>query len=56
MTKSGRFTHTVGDPKKKGRPQATVSICVKRWRVKDRHGRKKWHTWVYAFWGIDPGE
>ena len=54
MTKSGWFTHTVGDPKKKGRVKATVSICVKRARVKDRHGRKKWHTWVYAFWGIDP--
>ena len=22
--------------------------------MKDRHGRKKWHTWVYAFWGISP--
>ena len=54
MTKSGWFTHTVGDAKKKGRPKATVSICVKRARVKDRHGRKKWHTWVYAFWGISP--
>jgi hypothetical protein len=55
MTKSGWFTHTVGDPKKKGRAKATVSICVKRARVTDRHGRKKWHTWVYAFWGISPG-
>lgn len=55
MTKSGWFTHTVGDPKKKNRAKATVSICVKRARVKDRHGRKKWHTWVYAYWGINPG-
>jgi hypothetical protein len=54
MTKSGWFTHTVGDPKKKGRAKATVSICVKRARVTDRHGRKKWHTWVYAYWGISP--
>ena len=54
MTKSGWFTHTVGDPKKKGRARATVSICVKRGRVTDRHGRKKWSTWVYAYWGISP--
>jgi hypothetical protein len=54
MTKSGWFTHTVGDPKKKGRARATVSICVKRARTTDRHGRKKWHTWVYAYWGISP--
>ena len=54
MKKSGWFTHTVGDAKKKGRAKATVSICVKRGRVTDRHGRKKWHTWVYAFWGIAP--
>ena len=54
MKKSGWFTHTVGDAKKKGRAKATVSICVKRGRTTDRHGRKKWHTWVYAFWGISP--
>jgi putative transposase len=54
MTKSGWFTHTVGDPKKKGRARATVSICVKRSRLTDRHGRKKWSTWVYAYWGITP--
>jgi hypothetical protein len=54
MTKSGWFEHTVGDPKKKGRAQATVSICVKRARLTDRHGRKKWDTWVYAYWGITP--
>jgi Transposase DDE domain len=55
MTKSGWFAHTVGDAKKKGRAKATVSICVKRARVRDRHGRVKWHTWVYAYWGISPG-
>jgi putative transposase len=55
MTKSGWFTHTVGDPKKKNRVKATVSICVKRARLTDRHGRKKWATWVYAYWGIRPG-
>src|SRR5262249_31568707 len=55
MTKSGWFTHTVGDPKKKNRVKATVSICVKRARLTDRHGRKKWATWVYADWGISPG-
>lgn len=55
MTKSGWFTHTAGDPKKKGRGTARVSICVKRARLTDRHGRKRWETWVYAYWGIDPG-
>jgi putative transposase len=54
MKKSGWFTHTVGDPKKKGRATARVSICVKRGRTTDRHGRKKWHTRVYAYWGITP--
>jgi putative transposase len=54
MKKSGWFTHTVGDPKKKGRVTATVSICVKRARFTDRHGRTKWDTWVYAYWGIAP--
>jgi putative transposase len=55
MRKSGWFTHTVGDPKKKGRVRATVSICVKRARLTDRHGRRKWHTWVYAYWKVSPG-
>jgi hypothetical protein len=54
MTQSGWFTHTVGDAKKKGRATARVSICVKRGRTTDRHGRKKWRTWVYAYWGITP--
>ena len=54
MKKSGWFEYTVGDSKKKGRTQATVSICVKRARLTDRHGRKKWETWVYAYWGITP--
>jgi hypothetical protein len=51
MKKSGWFTHTLQDVKKK---KATVSICVKRTRWKDRHGQKKWDTWVYAYWGITP--
>jgi hypothetical protein len=51
MKKSGWFTHTLEDAKKK---KATVSICVKRTRWKDRHGQKKWDTWVYAYWGITP--
>jgi hypothetical protein len=54
MRKSGWFNHTVGDAQKKGRAKATVSICVKRARLTDRHGRKKWDTWVYAYWGIAP--
>lgn len=51
MKKSGWFTHTLQDNKKK---KATVSICVKRTRWTDRHGRKKRDTWVYAYWGITP--
>jgi putative transposase len=54
MRKSGWFEHTVGDPKKRGRMTARVSICVKRARWKDRHGRVKWDTWVYAYWGHTP--
>jgi hypothetical protein len=54
MKKGGWFEHTVGDARKKGRATATVSICVKRGRVRDRHGRTKWDTWVYAYWGISP--
>jgi hypothetical protein len=49
--KSGWFSHTLQDAKKN---KATVSICVKRTRLTDRHGRKKWDTWVYAYWGITP--
>ena len=51
MTKSGWFTHTLQNAKKK---KATVAICVKRTRLTDRHGRKKWDSWVYAYWGITP--
>jgi putative transposase len=51
MKKSGWFTYTLQDSKKN---QATVSICVKRSHGKDRHGRKKRDTWVYAYWGIAP--
>jgi Transposase DDE domain len=51
MKASGWFTHTLRDAKKE---KATVSICVKRTRLTDRHGRRKWETWVYAYWGITP--
>ncbi len=51
MKKSGWYTHTLQDNKKN---QATVSICVKRARWKDRHGKSKRETWVYAYWGIAP--
>jgi hypothetical protein len=51
MKTSGWYTHTLQDAKKR---KATVSICVKRTRLTDRHGRKKWATWVYAYWGITP--
>ena len=49
--KSGWFKHTLKDGKKN---KATVSICVKRARWKDRHGKRKSDTWVYAYWGITP--
>ncbi len=48
MKKSGWFKHTLQDGKKN---KSTVSICVKRARGKDRHGKKKTDTWVYAYWG-----
>jgi putative transposase len=51
MKRSGWFTHTLHDGKKN---KATVSICVKRARRQDRHGRKKSETWVYAYWGMAP--
>jgi hypothetical protein len=51
MKKSGSFEYTLQNAKKN---KATVSICVKRSRRKDRHGRKKSGTWVYAYWGIAP--
>jgi Transposase DDE domain len=51
MKKSGWFSHTLQSAKKE---KATVSICVKRTRLTDRHGRKRWDTWVYAYWGITP--
>lgn len=51
MKKSGWYTHTLHDNKKN---KATVSICVKRARWKDRHGKRKRETWVYAYWGIAP--
>jgi hypothetical protein len=51
MKTSGWFTHTLEDAKK---ARATVSICVKRTRWKDGHGRTKWDTGVSAYWGITP--
>ena len=51
MKKSGWSTHTLEDGKKN---KATVSICVKRARYKNKHGQRKRETWVYAYWGITP--
>jgi DDE family transposase len=48
---SGWFTHTLQDAKKQ---KATVSVCVKRARYKNKHGKRKRETWVYAYWGIAP--
>ena len=43
--------HVLQNAKKK---KATVAICVRLHRLTDRHGRKKWDSWVYAYWGIAP--
>jgi putative transposase len=51
MKTSGWFTHTLEDAKQN---KATVSICVKRARYKNKHGKRKCETWVYAYWGIAP--
>jgi Transposase DDE domain len=48
---SGWSTHTLQDGKKR---KATVSVCVKRARYKNKHGKRKSETWVYAYWGIAP--
>jgi Transposase DDE domain len=51
MKTSGWSTHTLQDGKKN---KATVSVCVKRARYKNKHGKRKSETWVYAYWGIAP--
>jgi putative transposase len=51
MKKSGWSTYTLQDEKK---TKATVSVCVKRARYKNKHGKRKRETWVYAYWGITP--
>lgn len=51
MKTSGWYTYTLEDGKKK---KATVSVCVKRTRYKNKHGQRKRETWVYAYWGITP--
>jgi hypothetical protein len=51
MKKSGWATYTLQDGKKN---KATVSVCVKRARYKNKHGKRKRETWVYAYWGIKP--
>jgi hypothetical protein len=51
MKTSGWSTHTLQDAKKN---KATVSVCVKRARFKNKHGKRKNETWVYAYWGIAP--
>jgi hypothetical protein len=51
MKKSGWYTYTVQDADKN---KATISVCVKRARYKNKHGKRKSETWVYAYWGITP--
>lgn len=51
MKTSGWSTHTLQGAKK---DRATVSVCVKRARSKNKHGERKSETWVYAYWGIAP--
>jgi hypothetical protein len=51
MKTSGWSTHTLQDAKKN---KATVLVSVKRARFKNKHGKRKSETWVYAYWGIAP--
>jgi putative transposase len=51
MKKSGFYDYTIQNGKK---DKATVSVCVKRARYKNKHGKRKCETWVYAYWGIKP--
>ena len=51
MKKSGFYEYTIQNGKK---DKATVSVCVKRARYKNKHGKRKCETWVYAYWGIKP--
>jgi hypothetical protein len=51
MKTSGWYTYTLQGAKK---DKATVSVCVKRARYKNKHGKRKSETWVYAYWGIAP--
>jgi len=51
MKTRGWFTHTLKDEKQN---KATVSICVKRARYKNKHGKRKSETWVYAYRGLTP--
>src|SRR3954468_22835223 len=51
MKRSGWYKYTLQDAKKN---RATISVCVKRARYKNKHGKRKSETWVYAYWGIAP--
>jgi hypothetical protein len=51
MKTSGWYSHTLRGA---GKDKATVSVCVKRARYKNKHGKRKSETWVYAYWGITP--
>ncbi len=51
MKTSGWSTHTLQYGKKN---KATVSICYKRARFRNKHGKRRCETWVYAYWGIAP--
>jgi hypothetical protein len=51
MKSSGWFSHTLQDARKN---KATVLVCVKRTRYKNKHGKRKSETWVYAYWGLAP--
>jgi Transposase DDE domain len=51
MKTSGWSTHTLQDAEKN---KAKVLVCVKRARYRNKHGKRKSETWVYAYWGIAP--
>jgi hypothetical protein len=51
MKSSGWFSRTLQDA---GKNKATVLVRVKRTRCKNKHGKRKSETWVYAYWGFAP--
>jgi hypothetical protein len=51
MKRSGFYEYTIQDS---SGGKAKVSVGVKRARFRNKHGKRKCETWVYAYWGIAP--